>query len=681
MDRYGVVIHELRVDERVRRLDWVRLRDISPALLNAVICSEDKRFYGHRGVDWMALGAAIVKNITFHDKRGASTITMQLASILNKNTPFKRRSLLQKVRQIRDAREIERCWSKGEILEAYLNLVFFRGELQGISSASRGLFKKEPHGLNEAESVVLASLLRAPNASVKDVAKRACTLGKTMNQQTDCRVITSITKEALSLPHFIKHRKDIAPHVAKRLLRSGKTSVVSTIDGSLQHFATEVLRQHLLSVRDLNVQDGALLVVENKTGDVLAYIGSSGDLSSARDVDGVHSKRQGGSILKPFLYALAIEKRLLTAASLIDDTPLDIPVYGGVYRPKNYDSNFNGTVTLRTALASSLNVPAVKTLQLLSIESFLQRLKELGIDGLNEAPDFYGPSLALGSADVSLWELTNAYRILANGGLWNEMRLTFDEPVNPVRKDEALPRYKIAGFSHGVNESHRRIFNRETSFIISDILSDRVARSNTFGLDNPLSTRFWTAVKTGTSKDMRDNWCIGYSSKYTVGVWVGNFSGEPMWNVSGITGAAPIWFEIMNRLHREKSVETPEPPKGVVAKMVDFLGYEAAHPEWFIKGTEPPLINLAIGEKTCRIIYPVKGIIIALDPDIPEENQRIFFESQPACEDLLWVLNGEKIGRASNLLTWIPVPGIHSLALVDEKDLVMDSVNFEVRII
>ena len=186
-------------------------------------------------------------------------------------------------------------------------------------------------------------------------------------------------------------------------------------------------------------------------------------------------------------------------------------------------------MTSRVALASSLNVPAVKTLSLVGIEPFLDKLRQLGIKGLNESGDFYGPSLALGSADVSLWELVNAYRTLANEGKWSELRLIPGE--NPLK-----PR--------------RNRYFQKSAFLVSDILSDREARSVTFGLENPLSTRFWTAVKTGTSKDMRDNWCIGYSRKYTVGVWMGNFSGEPMWNVSGITGAAPVWMEMMDFLHR-----------------------------------------------------------------------------------------------------------------------------------
>ena len=197
------------------------------------------------------------------------------------------------------------------------------------------------------------------------------------------------------------------------------------------------------------------------------------------------------------------------------------------------------TVSARTALASSLNIPAVRTLSLIGEETFVRKLSQLGFGQL-KPNGFYGPSLALGSADVSLYELVNAYRTLANNGIWSELRVTF-------RKGK---------------RRKRRVYSDSAAFLVSDILSDREARSTTFSLENPLSTRFWSAVKTGTSKDMRDNWCIGYSEKYTVGVWVGNFSGEPMWDVSGITGAAPVWLEIMNHLHKDGPVDVPPPAEG-----------------------------------------------------------------------------------------------------------------------
>lgn len=676
LDRHGVVIHELRVDPKGRRLEWVRLKDISPSLIKAVLYSEDRRFYEHGGVDWRAVGSSVIKNLFTDNRRGASTITMQVAARLDKGLQPKggKRSLSQKWEQIKAAEELEKGWSKDQILEAYLNLITFRGELQGIAAASRGLFDKEPGGLNEAESIILASLIRSPNAPVADVAKRGCILGKAMNSSASCEDIKNMAERKLSGPYTVRPNISLAPHVARQLLlaeksphppgREGIGSVQTTLDGRLQKFATEALQYQLNSLRDQNVKDGAVLVVDNRSGEILAYVGSS----AGSYVDGVKAKRQAGSTLKPFLYGLAIERRLLTAASIIDDAPLNVETSSGLYVPQNYDNEYKGPVTVRTALSSSLNIPAVKTLVLTGTELFAGRLRTLGFD-LRESGDYYGYSLALGSADVSLYELVNAYRSLANGGLHSGLRLLHDNGDPP-------PSGNKGGFK-------KRVMKREATFIVSNILSDREARSLTFGLENPLSTRFWTAVKTGTSKDMRDNWCVGYSEKYTVGVWVGNFSGEPMWNVSGITGAAPAWLEIMDYLHRGKSSKPPRPISGVLSKRVDFQhGMEPAREEWFIKGTEPHVLltgDLTTGYEPPRISYPSNGTIIALDPDIPDEQQRVFFEAQAYASGLEWVLNDQKIGESGTAVSRRPKAGRHLLALVDKEDRVIDSVRFEVR--
>ena len=245
-------------------------------------------------------------------------------------------------------------------------------------------------------------------------------------------------------------------------------------------------------------------------------------------------------------------------------------------------------------------------------EAFLNRLRHLGIKALDESADFYGPALALGSADVSLWEMVNAYRTLANGGEWSELRLTFEKtPLSPRKK----------------------VFSPQAAFMISDILSDREARSITFGLENPLATRFWAAAKTGTSKDMRDNWCIGYSPKYTVGVWVGNFSGEAMWNVSGISGAAPVWVEVMNWLHRNGAPARREPPPRLVRDKIVFPhGSVPPREEWFIRGTEPVLLEEKGGSYHQRILYPPPGTVFALDPDIPPGSTKNFLHHADPAE-------------------------------------------------
>ena len=555
LDRDGVVLHELRTDKDRRRLDWTFLGDISPALKQAVIHAEDKNFYQHSGVDYKAIGAAVFQSLTMQNTRGASTISMQLASFLEPDLQPKkgRRSLHKKWQQMGTARELETKWTKAEILEVYLNLVTFRGELQGVAAASRALLDKEPHGLDQAEAAILAALIRSPNASFDAVLHRSSQIALSLDWQVKADDLQSKIKNIFLGTNYIQPRTTLAAHVAERLLKDKPKGamVKCTLDSGLQRLARDSIAGQLLALNGQNVSDGAVLVLHNKTGHVLAYATFSADNSKARYVDGIQAKRQAGSTLKPFLYGLAFDQHILTAASVLNDAPLDISVAGGLYQPRSYDSAYRGPVSARIALASSLNVPAVLTLNLIGVESFLSKLRQMRIKDISESGDFYGPSLALGSADVSLWELTNAYRALANGGRWSEAILLPDQ-VKAINDDQIL--------------------SREAAFIVSDILADREARSSTFGLENPLATKFWSAVKTGTSKDMRDNWCVGYSYQYTVGVWVGNYSGEPMWNVSGVSGAAPVWAEVMNTLHRHKSAHKMDVPKNLVRREVASSG-------------------------------------------------------------------------------------------------------------
>lgn len=664
LDRHGKVIHELRVDAKGRRLQWTSLQEISPAMTRAVLHTEDKRFYEHRGVDWKAAGAAAIRNIFSGEKRGASTISMQVAAMLDRELRPKarKRSMVQKWDQMQAARELEVGWKKDEILEAYLNLVTFRGELQGIASASRGLFEKDASGLDEQEALILASLIRAPNASPEAVAKRACLLAGSLEVTTTCVDLKSLAAKTLVGPYGVKQRIGLAPQVAQKLLKNGMTSVASTLDGGLQRFASDTLRYHLAAVIKQNVHDGAVLVADNRTGDILAYVANSGDLSGARHVDGIVARRQAGSTLKPFLYGLAFDHQLLRPSSVLVDSPLDVPTAFGVYRPENYDNDFKGPVQARDALASSLNVPAVKTLSLVGVGAFVSKLEEAGFSQL-ESEEHYGFSIALGTADVTLHELVNAYRTLANRGVWSALKLT------PV---------KTAAWK-------RRVYSEEAAYIISDILSDREARSITFSLENPLATKFWTAVKTGTSKDMRDNWCIGYSERYTVGVWVGNFNGEPMWNVSGVTGAAPVWHAVMNYLHAKETSRSQKLPEGVIIQARSGGTPDIQKKELFIKGTEPVSLQHEASVQTepsssmQRITYPAQGMIIALDPDIPEDRQRVFFEADALGDHLSWRLNSTELGSASEIISWKPVPGTYTISLIDAKDAIIDSVHFIVK--
>ena len=608
LDRHGEPIHELRVDAHGRRLAWTPLAAISPALEDAVIASEDRRFLSHHGVDFAAIARAALGRLAGRRRGGASTLTMQLAAMLDPRLAragARRHTVMQKLRQMLAALALERRWSKAQILEAYLNLVTYRGEIEGVGAAARVLFGKAPSGIDAAEAVVLAALIKAPNARAAALERRAEALRLAMTtepradssgerevasaqvpraQITSAQVTSAIDRALAARPRDFT-RVTLAPRVAEQLLRDGRLTAESTLDRDLQAFTLDALRRHVAEVHDRNVDDGAVVVVENSTGAVWAYVGGTGALSSAPYVDGVRAMRQPGSALKPFLYAFALERRLLTPVSLLEDTPLELPEQRGLYRPLDYDREFRGLVSMRTALASSLNVPAVRTIDMVGVEAFTGQLRALGFEGIVEQGDYYGAALALGSADVRLWDLVNAYRTLANGGRYSAMRLMND----------------------GAPEPTRQIYSPATAFLISDILADRASRAATFGLENALATRFWSAVKTGTSKDMRDNWCVGYTARFTVGVWVGNFSGASMHDVTGITGAAPVWLDVMNYLDQRFGGGAIARPAGVTARMVEFPGtVEPSRKEWFIAGTEPNR-EAAHLDDTPRILSPAAG--------------------------------------------------------------------------
>ncbi len=707
LDRHGELLHSLRNDKSVRRGQWVALADVSPALRRALVLSEDKRFYEHSGVDWQAVTAAAWANLWNTRTRGASTLTMQLAGLLDDD--YRRggsgRSLVQKLGQTLVAQSLERGWRKDQILEAYLNLVPLRGELVGVDALSHTLFGKAPHGLDEREAAVAAALVRAPNAKPDAVARRACGVLQDMARDTptavNCQALGLFTEVALQRREF-DASSGVAPHVAQRVLSVRaeppvlvgtegtdarrkptrqaaavpvSTTIRTTLRAPLQRFALQTLQTQLRELHGRHVEDAALVVLDNASGQVLAWVGSSGELSAAADVDGVTALRQPGSTLKPFLYGEAIAERRLTAASLLDDSPNQIATASGLYIPQNYDHQFKGWVSVRTALGASLNVPAVRTLEMVSPNAFHRQLRALGIP-LRESGDYFGYSLALGSAEVSLLSLANAYRALANHGRYR--------PVPPLALAGGAAGGKVPPAGPAT-----QALAPSAAFVIGDILSDPNARARTFGTDSILATRFWTAVKTGTSKDMRDNWAVGYSRRYTVGVWVGNASGASMWDVSGTSGAAPIWAAVMHYLHRSEPSKPPAPPPGLEQRTLRFAQQqEASRSEWFLRGTGQDVIASATGPvpakarsrapepALARITSPTAGTIVALDPDIPPAHQRLRFTQDGSAGR--WLMDGKEFGRGAQV-AWLPWPGKHQVQLLNAQGKVVDEVRIEVR--
>lgn len=661
VDRHGQLLTRQRINKEQHRLDWTPLNEVSPALIEALIFTEDRDFYRHHGVDWGAFSRSAVNYVTGQKTRGASTLTMQLVALLDKDLSWQTggRTVGRKWQQLQAARHLEQQWTKTQILEAFFNLTMWRGDLQGISAASLALFGKLPSGLNRAESIVLVSLLAAPNARAERIAARACILIKA-GYEADCDSVTAIADSSLNRRKVpIADNPDMMS-VASRLLTTANQTVTTTLDAKLQRYAYETLRAQLTSLASQQANAGAVLVLSNDTGDVLAYVANSGLVEDSVWVDGVQAPRQAGSTLKPFLYGLAIEKNRLTAASVIDDAPINISTPLGLYVPQNYEHDFKGAVTVRTALASSLNVPAVLTLGKVGVEPFWQLLNDVGFN-LSEQPDYYGNALALGGADITVWQLANAYRSLANGGVWRDVSL--------VAKDTLSS-----------SSPQKRILSSPASFIINSILSDRNARSLTFGYENPLATPFWTAVKTGTSKDMRDNWCVGFSQHFTVAVWVGNMQGLPMRDVSGISGAAPVWNSVMSYLEGDNMGDAaPIAPEGVQQQRVTFQGFQQpSYDEWFIDGTEQSLVSYQ-ADTTPMIVYPVDGTIIALDPDMPVAVQKVYFRAHQGGETLHFWLNERDLGVVVDNYAWQPRRGRYHLRLKTLSGQTRHEVFFEVR--
>ncbi|MBF0626692.1 MAG: penicillin-binding protein 1C [Magnetococcales bacterium] len=668
LDRHGDPLQALRVNAQGRRLEWSALEEVSPALTRMVLLAEDQTFFDHGGVAWSAVLGTLRDRLFTGVRRGASTVTMQLAGLLDPGLrPARgRRDWPQKWAQMEAAWALEAAWSKRQIFEAYLNLVSFRGELQGIGAASRSLFAKLPSGLTTSEALLLTALIPAPNGAADRTAQRACALARRHAPEIPCATLEALAQRLLrGRPPPIRQAESWAPHLAHRLLeplQSGRTQVPlrSTLDAPLQRFANTVLNQHLQQLQENQVRNGAVLVADNASGEVLAYVGGGSNHPATRYVDGVQALRQAGSTLKPFLYQLALEQRLLTAASLLDDSPVELATPTGIYVPRNYDHAFKGWVTARTALASSLNVPAVRTLLLTGLPPFVQRLRQLGYGQVQQEGDYYGYALALGSVEVTLWQQVAAYRTLARGGVYAPLRLRPDEP----------------------GAADQRVTSAASAFLVADMLADPVARSLTFGLNNPLGTPFWSAVKTGTSKQMRDNWCIGFSNRYTVGVWVGNFDGQPMREVSGVSGAAQIWQELMLYLHPpglQTPLHPPTPPAGVVQVATTFHPpLEPPRQEWYLTGTERSAIFLNDpAARPPRILEPGDGTILALDPDIPAGHQRLFPRMEPLLPRHHWRMDGAPLPDEAN--GWSLRPGPHRLELLDEQETVVAVTRFQVR--
>ncbi len=525
----------------------VPLADVSPVFVDAIVAAEDARFARHGAIDERGLLRAARDYAIFGEARsGGSTIEMQLARLLHPLPSTLRGKLVQ----IAIAERIAARSSKRAVLEAYVNRVPMGGNLYGVEAAARTYFGEPASDLDLAQASLLAAIPNDPSRFAPDADWHALRLRQryVLARMVDLGEIThdQAARAFGETLHVRRHDSGIADaaHALFFLYRqrAGSGRVRTTLDRATQRFVQAQTEAVTTALQAYHVTDAAALVVDNRTGAVLAYVGSPDYFSDAvlgRN-DGVQALRQPGSSLKPFNYELALERGEIRSTSILADVPAAYAIPGGrLYQPDDYSGRFSGPVRVRYALANSLNVPAVEVLSRLGVGSFLDRLHELGFAHLDRPASYYGLGLTLGSGEVSLWELVQAYATLARGGSFVALHLVDGEPT-----------------------ASRRIGVTIYWQLVADMLADAHARAKSFGVHSVLEMPFDAAVKTGTSSDYRDTWTVGFTRDFTVGVWVGNFDGTPMRGVSGVTGAGPLWNRIMLHLYDRSDPGPFAPPAG-----------------------------------------------------------------------------------------------------------------------
>ena len=583
-DRHATVLRSTRAADG-SRTRWVPLAEMDPDVLLAFIAVEDVRFWEHHGVDPLAVARAGRDNLRRgRIVSGASTITMQLARLLRPGS----RGWGSKIGEAFWALRLERHLTKQQILEQYLNRVHLGQAAVGVGAATSLYFGAAASEISLGEAAMLAGLAHAPSRDNPLVSpKRAASRRSVaLTRMRRAAAITGTDAERARAEPVLRRRTDapfLAPHFTSRLLqdrRASETVLHTTLDAGLQRELESETRHAVEMLAGRQVEHAAIVVLDNRSGDVLAWVGSP-DFWAARNgqTDMVISARQPGSTLKPFLYALAFD-RGMTAATVVPDVPRSYATPSGAYQPRNYDRRFRGPVRVREALGSSYNVPAVEVAGRVGTATLLSTLHLAGFESLTRDADHYGLGLALGNGDVSLLELANGYRGLANGGVWMPYRWLSDEPAGGVAD--------TAGRT-------RRFVSAQAAAIVLDILSDASARVPGFGLETPFDFPFPAAVKTGTSRHFTDNWAIATTGGFTVGVWVGNFGGHPMEGVSGVSGAGPLLHRavmLTAQRYAPGTLPTPAAAGLVAADVCRLSGMRATAEcptirEWFIAGTEP----------------------------------------------------------------------------------------------
>lgn len=644
--------------------------DIPEFLQQVVIVAEDRRFYRHHGVDWLARLSALRQNLAALDVvRGASTISEQVVRLLHPRP----RTVWSRWLEGFEAGRLEDRFSKSEILEFYLNQVPYAARRRGVQQASRYYFSRSVGNLSRKEMLALAALIRAPGRlnlwrdqeAIQAVLRR---LGQQIVNRglLDDESVKQLLADRLSLKkmggleleaaHFVRYLQAHTPP-------SGMP-VKTTLDVEVQRLTTETLQSTLRQLSSYRVQHAAALVVDHRNGEVLAWANAAVDQAHHSDIDRITALRQPGSTLKPFAYALALE-RGWTAATLINDAPLTQMVGQGLHTYRNYSRQHYGWLRLRSALGNSLNIPAVRVGQFVGVSPLLERLHRLGFTDLDQHPDIYGDGLVLGNGEVTLQQLVHAYSCLARAGECTTLK---------VREDERVQR--------------ERLFDAATSSIIADILSDSDARLLEFGEAGLMDFPIETALKTGTSNDFRDAWVLGFNHHYTIGIWMGNLDYQSTQGLTGARGpllALRTIFAALNQ--QDEPYSLFKDPNLVRTEICVGSGRKAdarcaSRSEWFVSGTQPlsaPVAeHIAIEQPPdLRLRQPIQGLQVAFDPRLPPGLQSLSFvaeSSQPVVRVEWWV-NGQLFTTTPRLQTEWPVKrGRHQLRVLAWVDGDSDAV-------
>ncbi len=579
-DKNGKLLYNIYKDKN-RTL--IKLSDIPIHVRLATIAAEDADFYNHRGISLKGITRAAYKLIRDKKITGGSTITQQLV----KNaflSPDK--TITRKIREIFIALAVEQKYTKDEILEMYLNEVNYGGTAYGIQEAARQYFAKNAKELTLPEAALLAGLPKSPTLlspfgprpeaslarqkEVLNLMRQAGFISDTqLTRATNEKIRFALDKNKINAPHFVMYVKEIlAQKYGEEFVQKSGLEVTTTLDLDLQDMIQEIVTKEIQKLKKLNVTNGAALVIEPQTGAILAMIGSSDyfDKENNGQVNVTLRPRQPGSSIKVVNYAYALSHGM-TPATIIEDSPSVFNIPGQApYIPRNYDGKFRGKITLRSALAESRNIPAVKVLSQIGINNMIETGKKMGIYSWKDSKN-YGLSLTLGGGEVSLYELANVYATLANYG----------------KRPELYPIQKITDINGNIIYEHTiksiPAIDPRIAFILTDILKDNQARAPAFGMHSNLviPNHREIAVKTGTSNDLRDNLTVGYNQKFLVAVWVGNNNNTPMSRIaSGLTGASSIWNNITSLLVAETENHPWDVPEGLVRKKV------CSREEWFL---------------------------------------------------------------------------------------------------